>query len=230
MPEDNEKKMCFVIGPIGAEGTDVRAKADWVLKEIIQRVLATDPFNYDVKRADQFTEPGLITDQVITAVIDADLAVADLTGHNANAFYELAVRHMEQKPVIHLAEEGEALPFDIKDYRAIVYRLDHPDNLQSARDQLAEQVKAIEDPAYKASNPITKARGHQQLVRSPDSRDQALARLSERVDRLEVQLARSELPQPMFSELSRGRGLSPSTAHRLLEALRKPPPGEDRDD
>ncbi len=92
-----------------------------MLQGIIEPVLTDDRFNYEVQRSDQIAEPGLITDQVIEAVMNADLAIADLTGANANAFYELAIRHMAQKPVIHVAQKGQKLPFDIKDYRAIFY-------------------------------------------------------------------------------------------------------------
>ena len=85
------KKTCFVVGPIGADGTEVRDQADWLLEAVIRPAL--EPLGYDVIRSDGIAEPGLITEQVINLVRDADLVVADLTGHNANAFYELALRH-----------------------------------------------------------------------------------------------------------------------------------------
>lgn len=187
-------KKCFVIGPIGKRGSPERTKADWLLEGIIKPVLEGDPLNYDVKRADQISEPGLITDQIIAATIDADLAIADLTGANPNAFYELAIRHMEQKAVIHMAEEGELLPFDIKDYRAVFYKIEHPDDLKRAQAELAEQVEAIEDPAYMPSNPITQARGMVELKRSADSKDKVLADLVEGQRRLESRLSSIEPP------------------------------------
>ena len=96
MSTKDEKKLkrCFVIGPIGDEGLEVRNKADWLLLEIIKPVLEADTFGYVVKRSDEISEPGMITDQVISSVLDDDLVIADLTGHNPNAFYELAIRHM----------------------------------------------------------------------------------------------------------------------------------------
>src|SRR5262245_28281138 len=110
MADPGKPNQCFVIGPIGADGSPERAKADWLLIEVIKRALEGEPFHYEVKRGDEFPDPGNITDQAITATLDADLVVADLTGHNANAFYELAIRHMAEKPVIHLAEFGVAVP------------------------------------------------------------------------------------------------------------------------
>jgi len=51
----------------------------------------------------------------------SDLVIADLTYHNPNVFYELAVRHLNKKPVIHLIKKGEKIPFDINDRRTIFY-------------------------------------------------------------------------------------------------------------
>jgi hypothetical protein len=175
-PKDKDKK-CFVIGPIGDPNTETRNKADWLLKGIIKPVLTDPKFNYVVTRADQITEPGLITDQVITSTLDADLVVADLTGQNPNAFYELAIRHMAGKKTIHMVEEGHGLPFDIQDYRAIIYKTINPDDLEKAKVELRKQVEEVEKRGYKISNPVTKARGYQKLSSSSDPKDVAIAEL-----------------------------------------------------
>lgn len=54
--------------------------------------------------------PGIITNQVIQEVINAPMAVADLTGYDANACYELAVRHMVKKPLVQMITKGEKIP------------------------------------------------------------------------------------------------------------------------
>ena len=130
MAEDHRK--CFVIGPIGEDGTPERVNADWVLGYIIKPVLESEPFNYGVARADQ-GPPGLITAQLISDIFEADLIVADLTGHNANVFYELAISHMLKKPVVSLITEGERVPFDVHDDRAIPYNRHTPHILPSFR-------------------------------------------------------------------------------------------------
>ena len=208
MSTEGEKKpkTCFVIGPIGDEGSEVRTKADWLLQGIVKPVLEADPFDYIVKRSDDISEPGLITDQVISCVMDDDLVIADLTGHNPNAFYELAIRHMAEGKTIHMVEEGEGLPFDIKDYRTIIYKTAHPSDLVRAKEALAEQVKAVENPDYKAWNPITKARGFQNLSQSADSRDKMLATMVNSVSRLDARLDRLEQSVAVRTELSPLRG------------------------
>lgn len=185
--------------------------------------MATPPYSYDIKRADQFTEPGLITDQVINAVIDADLVIADLTGQNANAFYELAIRHMEGRPAIHMVTKGESLPFDIKDYRAISYRRDHPDDLETAIRQLREQVKTVEGPDFQVSNPVTKARGYKDLTHSGDPRDKLIADLTKDYDEINMRLAYLENVQMASKNLATMDSLSsPWRPVRYTRVVRTP--------
>ena len=61
---------------------------------------------YEVIRSDQISEPGDITSQIIQHLFDDEIVVADLTDHNPNVFYELAVRHMLGKPVNKFAYPG----------------------------------------------------------------------------------------------------------------------------
>lgn len=181
-------KLCFVIGAIGSKDSAERVRADWLKHNIIGPVLENPPFSYLVKRADDFTDPGLITDQVIVSALDASLVVADLTGFNPNAFYELGIRHMVEKPVIHMIEEGTVLPFDVKDYRAIFYKLTTYKDHQAARDELTKQVTAVEAEGHKVHNPVTRARGSQQLSESSDPKDKMLADLVRSVGGLDAQV------------------------------------------
>lgn len=43
MADKAEKKTCFVIGPIGAEGSPERTNADWLLKAIIVPAIGDPP-------------------------------------------------------------------------------------------------------------------------------------------------------------------------------------------
>jgi hypothetical protein len=90
MPGD---KLCFVVGPIGDEGSEIRNHADWLLNGIIQPVLAGFP-EFRVKRADQDARPGLIDVHMINDILDAELVIADLSFLNPNVFYEISIRHM----------------------------------------------------------------------------------------------------------------------------------------
>lgn len=89
--KQKEKKVCFVIAPIGEEESETRKRSDQVLKHII--TAPVEGLGYEVIRADKISEPGIITSQIIEYIVDADLVVADLTERNPNVFYELALRH-----------------------------------------------------------------------------------------------------------------------------------------
>src|SRR2546421_13051783 len=106
------KRLCFVIGPIGKEGTSERKHSDLLLNAIIKDVLQGPDFSYTVKRADEDADPGMIGDRVISDILNAELVISDLSDLNPNAFYELGIRHSTLKPAIHIARAGTVLPFD----------------------------------------------------------------------------------------------------------------------
>lgn len=115
-------KRCFVISPIGSEGSAERKHANDVLNLIIRP--AATACGLDARRADEATESGRITDQMFREIVQADLCIALLTGLNPNVFYELGVAHTAGKPVIVLALKGQALPFDLLDWRYLSYDFD----------------------------------------------------------------------------------------------------------
>src|SRR5687767_2653966 len=98
---------CFFIAPIGSEGSDERRRSDGVLQFIVAP--AVGELGLTALRADRIAKPGQITLQVIDHLLKAKAAVADLTYQNANVYYELAVRHTANLPVVLIAEEGEKL-------------------------------------------------------------------------------------------------------------------------
>ncbi|PUB81854.1 MAG: hypothetical protein DBP02_16685 [gamma proteobacterium symbiont of Ctena orbiculata] len=185
MAEDETKKICFVIGPIGKEGTEKRDKADILLEYIIKPAFSDDSLNYKVYRADEVDDPGTITDRVILDTINSDLVIADLTGHNANAFYELGIRHAEGKPTIHMIAEDEEPPFDVIDQRIIKYNLSNPKFHQKAKEDLEQKIKATLEKDYQVQNPVTRARGYESLKNTGDPKDALIAHLMDRVTKLE---------------------------------------------
>jgi hypothetical protein len=90
-----KKKTCFVIAPIGEDGSETRKRSDQILDHIIKP--AVTECGYTAVRADKIEKPGVITSQVIQHVVEDDLIVADLTERNPNVFYELAVRHATRR-------------------------------------------------------------------------------------------------------------------------------------
>jgi len=158
-----DRRQCFVIGPLGDPLSEVRNHADWLLMGIIKPVFDQHFPNFDVIRSDQIADPGMIDSQIIGRLLDADLVIADLSLLNANAFYEIGIRHMIRKPIIHMFKLGEQIPFDIKPYRAIPFARAHPNELLAAKDNLKASVDAVLSPGYQVENPVTRTRAELKL-------------------------------------------------------------------
>jgi hypothetical protein len=147
----------FYITPIGDPGSEQRDHSDLFLGSIVEPALET--LKLKVIRADQIDRPGVITKQVIEYLFKARLVIADLSYHNPNVFYELAIRHMLRKPVVQLMRSIDKIPFDVNQVRTItvdttsIYKM--VPQLEAYRSQLAAQVRqALEDPDS-VDSPIT---------------------------------------------------------------------------
>jgi len=172
------EKTCFVIGPISQEGTEIRDRSDKVLKHVIEPVVLSCGYS-KVIRADRIASPGIITVQMVQHLLEAPLVVADLTGHNPNVFYELAVRHLIRKPLVQLIKADEQVPFDVSSSRVI--KLDHTDldSVARAKAELADHVKAVENDPEAVDNPITAAIDLEAVKRGLKPHDLELAKFLE---------------------------------------------------
>jgi nucleoside 2-deoxyribosyltransferase len=74
-----------------------------------------------VHRADEINRPGRITDQIVQAINEAEVIVADISGLNPNVMWELGYAHAMGKPVVLMNQDVHASPFDIRDYRQVIY-------------------------------------------------------------------------------------------------------------
>jgi hypothetical protein len=169
-PSDDAKgkvKRCFVISPIGSRDSDTRIRADDVRDFVITP--AVEPLGYKVQRADIFPEPGMIMQQVVEAIIDADLVIADLTDLNANVLYELAIRHETGKPVIMIAEESTKVPFDISQSRTIFFDHNQLRSVHTCIEAIRAQALACIRDGYKPDNPIINAKNLSTLRSSGSS-------------------------------------------------------------
>ncbi len=192
MVKKSSPMKCFVISPIGEPGSETRQSSDKVLKHIIRPVV--EKLSYQVTRSDKISQPGIITSQVVDCLVDCDLVIADLTEHNANVFYELAVRHTIRKPVVLLIQQGQAIPFDVSGSRAIQYDLTDPDNVEESKHELEKQITTVEDNPDKMFSPISVAIDLRALGTSKNPLEKSsgeilslLQSLSAKVDGLAVQ-------------------------------------------
>jgi hypothetical protein len=192
-----DQRTCFVVSAFGSSADEQRSH-NQVLRHLVQKVL--EP-TYNVVRADQIDDEGLITNQIIEHLLEDDLVIADLTGLNPNVFYEVAVRHAARKPIVHLITQGQEIPFDVANMRAVPYALHDPDVLEEAQDDLKRKVRAIEASDFEAApNPVSAAHDVWLLRESeqPDVREAGdfLASLNELRDEVRALSRRVGGPAP----------------------------------
>jgi hypothetical protein len=147
-----DRKRCFVISPIGLEGSPTREHADDVYDFIIKP--AMEECGILAVRSDQLREPGKISEHMFREILTDDLCIAVLTGHNPNVFYELAIAQASARPVIILLEKGSALPFDVHDLRCVYYDL-KPRSLfgKVYVNEIIEHVRGLERADWQATTP-----------------------------------------------------------------------------
>lgn len=171
----DKSNTCFFIAPIGADASDVRVRSDQVLKHIVGP--AAKECGYETVRADQISEPGIITSQVIQHVVEDPLVIADLTGRNPNVFYELAIRHAIKKPVVQIIHGSEAIPFDVAASRTIHFDHHDLDSAAKAREEIIRQIRSAEKNPKDVDTPITVALELQQLRQSDNPLEKSNAEI-----------------------------------------------------
>lgn len=187
MMKKEHKKICFVISPIGEEGSETRTRSDQILKHIITQPVSQ--LGYEVIRADKISEPGIITTQIIEYIVDAELVIADLTDHNPNVFYELAIRHAMRKPLVQMIRKGDVIPFDVAATRVIQFDLHNLDSVAAAKEEISSQVKSIEIGGSEVQNPISVSLDLKVLKESGDAEERSLADIVEAISDLRLTVA-----------------------------------------
>jgi hypothetical protein len=206
---ESAKKTCFVIAPIGLAGSKERLHSDDVLDLIINPVITQLGFEPG-RRADHLGTPGDINRQVIERIINDDLVIADLTGHNANVFYELAIRHSVRKRCIHLMRSGEKIPFDNSLQRTIFVDPEKPREIEKAKVELRVQVVACMQPDFVVENPLSVTLNYARLNEG-DPTQRSIATLMKQVAwlveqeklRTRQQLTSGAAARPLLNEARR---------------------------
>ncbi|AVK84018.1 hypothetical protein C3943_10750 [Lysinibacillus sp. B2A1] len=135
-------KTCFIVCPIGNEGSETRKNSDTVLKHIIQPVC--QELHFQVIRVDQIYGTDRIDNTIYEHLKTADLIIADMSEYNPNAFYEIGYRHALGKPLIPIMKEGTDIPFDLASLRTITYATDNLDKASAAKERLAETINSFD--------------------------------------------------------------------------------------
>ena len=112
-------KTCFLVGPVGEPDSDTRIHADKLLEDVVRPACAA--FGMATARADSLFCRKAITDTIIEKLESSDMVIADVTGNNANVFFEVGYRMALGLPMILISSSLSALPFDIKVMPVVQY-------------------------------------------------------------------------------------------------------------
>lgn len=102
----------FVLMPFSSEFADIY---NFGIKKTAQEQ------GFRAERVDEqrFTETMLA--RIYSQIECADVIVADMTGRNANVFYEVGYAHAKGKLVVLLTQDASDIPFDMKHHRHLIY-------------------------------------------------------------------------------------------------------------
>lgn len=145
-------KTCFLVMPIRESGTAEHEHFRTVRETLIKPALVD--LGYEVIRADDISQSGDITKDMVELLANSELVVADLTDLNPNVFYELGARHALRKngTIMLVDETRTSIPFDLQPFRTIKYQ---PTLIgaELVRAKLSEYASSM-DPDGGADNPI----------------------------------------------------------------------------
>ncbi|MBN1342884.1 MAG: hypothetical protein JXQ73_09410 [Phycisphaerae bacterium] len=143
---------CFVIMPYGGDDAEKRRHYTGVYQSII--VPAAIAAGLEPKRSDITGEPGNITHDIIRDLSESDTVIADLTGANANVFFELGIRHAFRKSgTVHIVDASHDIPFDVRQYRAIEYSTELAD-IPEVIVKIVEAIKKRNMQPERPDNPV----------------------------------------------------------------------------
>jgi tetratricopeptide (TPR) repeat protein len=152
----------FIVMPFGKKKGGDGSWYDFnaIYKQMIRPAL--EEAGFEPFRADEETASGDILTDMFQELLLADLVLCDLSIDNANAFYELGIRHaFRKRGVMHIQAGRAYMPFDIFNVRTLPYHINadgvpDPEHLKNdiqaiarmAKDTWASDRDAIHSPIF----------------------------------------------------------------------------------
>jgi hypothetical protein len=113
MPNRTPGGYIFLAVPFGAGSVALRDAVN----------IAGAQAGFTVMRADQqFAPSQSVRDEVRKAIKGASLVIGDTTGRNANVMLELGYAQASGKSILLVTQDPGAIPFDLADFRTVMYQ------------------------------------------------------------------------------------------------------------
>lgn len=123
-----EPPRIFVVMPFADEFVDVYVLG---IREVAERL------GFAVQRADDIEHNSNILEVIQMQIRQCDVVVADMTGRNANVFYEIGYALALNRQTILICRKGEAIPFDLQALNHISYS-----SIVDLKERLEKRLKA----------------------------------------------------------------------------------------
>lgn len=122
VPADSTSKKieCFVMMPFSSPSGYCGDHFTRVYEDLI--IPACDQAGMKPDRCDDSPAANLIHVNMIKRIINAPMAICDLSSRNPNVLFELGIRQAFDKPVCLIQEDGEQRIFDVAGINTITYR------------------------------------------------------------------------------------------------------------
>ena len=122
----------FVIRPFGVKHNNNDEEIDF--EEVHEKLIEPALMKVGLSggTTGEFLHQGVIHEDMFREIISADVVIADISMHNANAFYELGIRHALRDRftvMIRADKHTDNHVFDLKPERYLRYSLDKPEDL-----------------------------------------------------------------------------------------------------
>jgi len=178
----DEKDTCFTIMPFGG----------WfdAYYETVY-VPAIEAAGLNPCRADDLYRPSTIIHDIWAYTQSSKLVLADLSGKNANVFYELGLAHALAKPAILVTESMDDVPFDLRALRVLEYNKNEPRWGEVLQDKITAAIREVIQAPLQSVLPAF-------LSVKPDSKTKAVSEhemqfleLKKELDLLRIEVSRS---------------------------------------
>ena len=134
------EKTCFIIMPISDHGDYPKGHFKRVYDFLIKP--ACEAAGFKPIRADDILNTNYIALDIVKNIINADMALCDLSSRNPNVLYELGIRQAFNKPVTLIKDSKTQRIFDISGFRDVEYDESlRIDSVQTNIDVISDTIK-----------------------------------------------------------------------------------------
>ena len=94
------------------------------------------------QRADDIWENSVLVNDIVALIARSKVVVCDLSGRNANVFYEVGIAHTLGRDVVLITQSHDDVPFDLRHHRYITY-LNNSEGLDALRQSLTSRLRTL---------------------------------------------------------------------------------------